>query len=347
MTSGVEKFLSIPSLTAILFVFACLSFLISATETAIISLSKIRLRHMISQKVRNSESVQRLIQKMDRFLAAILVFNNFVNIAISALVTALCVSLFGYKWGIIIATVSTALFIVIVCEITPKVIAIKFSERIALITAPIWEFILKAFKPLISIFSFSSNLIIRMLGLKTGKRSPLITEEELRFMIHVANEEGFVTEEERKMLLRIFEFGDTKVSDVMVPKDKMVGININAKPDELLNIFVEQGHARLPVFKDSLDNVVGIIYARDLLYILRDRGLFLINDLIHDAYFVNERARVSEILKKFQSDKVQMAVIVDDQKRTKGLVTLEDLIEEIVGEIEEKQTLRPLKGKML
>jgi CBS domain containing-hemolysin-like protein len=186
-----------------------------------------------------------------------------------------------------------------------------------------------------------------MLGLKTGKRSPLITEEELRFMIHVANEEGFVTEEERKMLLRIFEFGDTKVSDVMVPKDKMVGININAKPDELLNIFVEQGHARLPVFKDSLDNVVGIIYARDLLYILRDRGLFLINDLIHDAYFVNERARVSEILKKFQSDKVQMAVIVDDQKRTKGLVTLEDLIEEIVGEIEEKQTLRPLKGKML
>ncbi|MCK9604621.1 MAG: CBS domain-containing protein, partial [Candidatus Omnitrophica bacterium] len=162
------------------------------------------------------------------------------------------------------------------------------------------------------------------------------TEEELRLMIELGKEEGFLSDEEGKMLQRIFEFGDTTVADVMVPKGKIVAVNKNATSEDLLNIFVEQGHERLPVYDGSVDNIIGIIYAHDLLYILRDKGLFLLQDLIHEAYYVSSQMRVTELLKKFQSDKLQIAVVIDANKKTLGLVTLEDLTEEIVGEIEER-----------
>jgi putative hemolysin len=123
----------------------------------------------------------------------------------------------------------------------------------------------------------------------------------------------------------------------MIPKEKMVAVNINITSEELLNMFVEEGHARLPVYNGAIDNVVGVIYARDLLYILRDKGLFLLQDLVHKAYYVPEGMRVNELLRKFQADKVQIAIVVDSLKKTLGLVTLEDLTEEIVGEIEEDQ----------
>ena len=328
-----------PHLTIILLLFlALVSFLFSASETSIIALSKIRLRHMVSRGIKRSKSIQRLMAGMDKFIVAILVGNNFVNIAMSAIVTGACVYIFGYKWGIIIATLATAIFIVLICEITPKILAIKHTERIALFIAPLMEVFIRVFTPIIAIFSAASNLIIKLLRIKGAKRSPLVTEEELRMMVELGKEEGFLSAEEGRMLQRIFEFGDIKVSDVMVPKEKIVAVNINTTSEQLLDIFVEQGHARLPVYSGSLDNIVGIIYAHDLLYILRDKGLFVLQDLIHEAYYVPGSMQVSELLKKFQADKIQMAVVTDSRKKNIGLVTLEDLIEEIVGELEEKHT---------
>ena len=162
--------------------------------------------------------------------------------------------------------------------------------------------------------------------------------------------EGVLSEDERKMLYRIFEFGNTKLADVMVPKDKMVAVNISTNSDDLLNIFVEEGHARLPVYSGSKDNIVGIIYARDLLYVLREKGLFLLQDLLHGACFVPGSLRVSEMLRRFQAEKIQIAIITDKNKSALGLVTLEDLLEEIVGEIEEKHSMKgahPRKAKVL
>lgn len=333
-----------PVILISLFVLALLSFFLSASETSIIGLSRIRLRHMVERKIKHAQSIQRLIVKLDKFVVGILVGNNFVNIAISAIVTAVCVLYFGYKWGIIIATLVTGLFIVVLCEITPKILAIKHTERVALFIAPLMELFIKVLNPIIAIFTGASDLIIKMLGIKAAKRSPLITEEELRLMIEMGKEEGFLSDEEGKMLHRIFEFGDIKVSDVMVPKDKMTAVNINFTSEELVNIFVEQGHARLPVYSGTIDNIVGIIYARDLLYILRDKGLFLLQDLLHKPYFVAPNIRVSELLRKFQADKVQMAVVSDKQNKALGLVTLEDLTEEIVGEIKEERD-KPLRNK--
>lgn len=320
----------------LLMVLAILSFFFSASETSIIGLSKIRLKHMLAKGLKRAENIQRLVTNLDKFIVAILVGNNIVNIAISASVTALFIHLMGYDWGVPIATVLTTLFLLVICDIIPKILAIKHTEKLALFTAPLMEVFIKIFHPLIVLFTGASNLILKMLNIPPTKRSLLISEEELRTMIEIGKEEGVLSDEERKMLHRIFEFGDTHLAEIMVPKEKIVAVSINSTPEELLNIFVEEGHARLPVYSGSIENIVGVIYARDLLYILRDKGLFLLQDLVHTAYYVPGSMRVNELMRRFQLYKIQIAIIVDENKKTVGIATLEDLLEEIVGEIEEE-----------
>ncbi|MBL7081909.1 MAG: DUF21 domain-containing protein, partial [Candidatus Omnitrophica bacterium] len=235
-----------------------------------------------------------------------------------------------------ISTFLSSFFVLTLCEITPKILAIKYTEKIALISSPTMQKIIKVLHPIICVFTGISNLILRLIGIKPTRRSPLITEEELRMMIEIGRQEGVLTNEERRMLYRIFEFGDTKVSETMVPKDKMVSVDISITPEQLLDILVEQGYNRIPVYRGNMDNIEGIIYAHDLLYVLRGRGLIVIEDLLHPAYFVAPNKRVNELLRDFQLKKLQIA-IVKDKDKTLGLVTLEDLLEEIVGEIEEEQ----------
>jgi len=324
----------------ILLFLAAISFFFSSAETSIIGLSKIRLRHMLKKGVKRAQSVQRLVTKLDKVIAAILIGNNLVNIAISSIVTGVFVQIYGYHWGVVVSTFTTTVVLLIFCEVTPKILSAKHSDKVALIAAPVMEVVVIILKPLIVLFIGISNLILKIFGIKLSKRSPLITEEELRTMIEMGKEDGVLSEEERKMLHRIFEFGDTKLNDVMVTREKMVAVNIDTNSDDLLSLFVEEGHARLPVYSGSLDNVVGIVYARDLLYILREKGLFLLQDLLQDACYVPESMRVSELLKKFQTEKIQIAIVIDKDKKALGLVTLEDLMEEIVGEIEEKDSKR-------
>ncbi|MDO8488804.1 MAG: hemolysin family protein [Candidatus Omnitrophota bacterium] len=324
----------------ILLILAVLSFFFSASETAIIGLSKIRLRHMLQQGIKRAQSVQRLVVKLDKVIAAILIGNNLVNIAVSSIVTGIFVQIYGYRWGVVVSTFVTTLFLLIFCEVTPKILSAKHAEKVSLFTAPLMEVLLIILKPFIVFFIGISNFILKIFRVGAVKRSPLITVEELKTMIEIGQEEGVLSEEERKMLHRIFEFGDTKLTDVMVPKDKIIAVNINTNSDDLLNIFVEEGHARLPVYSGSEDNIVGMVYARDLLYILREKGLFLLQDLLRGACFVLGSMRVSEMLRKFQAEKTQIAIIVDKNNLALGLVTLEDLLEEIVGEIEEKHSIQ-------
>ncbi len=325
-----------PGVLLILIILAGFSFFFSAAETSIIGLSRIRLRHMLQQGIKRSQSIHRLVTKLDKVIAAILIGNNIVNIAISSIVTGIFVQVYGYRWGVVASTFVTTLILLIFCEVTPKILSAKHSEKVALFTAPLMERVIVILKPLIIFFIGISNFILKIFGVASASRSPLITEEELRTMIEMGKEEGVLSEEERKMLHRIFEFGDTKLSDVMVPKDKIIAVNVNTNSEDLLNIFVEEGHARLPVYNGSVDNVVGIVYAQDLLYILREKGLFLLQDLLREACYVSGSTRVNELLRRFQTEKIQIAIIVDKDKKTLGMVTLEDLLEEIVGEIEEK-----------
>jgi putative hemolysin len=331
-------------LIILLFIFAVFSFFFALAETSIIGLSKIRLRHMLARAVNRSASIQRLVTQSDKFIVSILVGNNFVNIAFSVLVSAIFVNIIGGRWGIIWATLFSAFFILIFCEIIPKILALKNTEKMALFVSPIMEVFIKLINPLTRIFIKISDIMLKVLRIEHPKRSPLITEEELRLMIEVGREEGVLTDEERKMLHRIFEFGDIKLKDVMIPKEKIVALNLNSNSEEMLDIFVEEGHARLPVYRDSIDDIVGIIYARDLLYILRDKSLFILQDLIHKPYFVSPTLKVNELLRKFQIEKIQIAIVIDEKQKTLGMVTLEDLIEEIVGEIEEEYSLENHKN---
>ncbi|MCX7926822.1 MAG: hemolysin family protein [Candidatus Omnitrophica bacterium] len=327
-------------MSGILLFLMLLSAFFSLSETALVALSKIKLRNMLAKGVRRAQYVQRLAAKMDKFIAAILVGNNFVNVAITAIMTVIFVEFLGQKTGIIISTVVTASVVVVFCEVTPKLLATKNPERASLFMAPIMEFIIKVFNPVISLFTRMSNFLLSLFRVESHRRLPLITEEELRLLIEIGKEEGVLTEEERKMLVRIFEFGDIKVKDVMVPLEKIVSVSISATPEQVLDTFAEEGHARIPVYSGSKDNIIGIIYARDLLYILRDGGLFVVADLIQKPYYVSAYMSVNELLRRFQAQKIQIAIVVNEKQKAIGLVTLEDLIEEIVGEIEEIATSR-------
>ncbi|HLD78436.1 MAG TPA: CBS domain-containing protein, partial [archaeon] len=190
--------------------------------------------------------------------------------------------------------------------------------------------------PLASCFAWAGRGLLRTLRIPAAVRSPLVTEEELKVMIQMGREEGILAESELRMLQRIFEFSDSVVREAMVSRDRIAGINLNAKPEDALDVLIEQGHSRIPVYRDSLDQVVGVVYARDVLAIVRHGPLFVLSDLIRPIAFVPETKRVAELLSEFQRDKIQIAIVQDAKGATAGLVTLEDLLEEIVGEIHEE-----------
>jgi len=312
-----------------------LSAFFSMSETALISLSKIRLRHMMSKGTKNAKLVHRLVSKPERLITSILVGNNLVNTGISVIGAAILIYFLGEEMGMVIATICVTIVILTFGEILPKIFAVQRAEKVSLAVAHPLNFVLIVLTPLAKVFNKLANLIIKIFGGEVKQRSPLITEEEIRLMIELGKEEGVLGDEERKMLHRIFEFGDMVVSEVMIPKEKMVTIDIEATDEELLNLLVEEGHARIPVYKGSADNIVGLIHARDLLYIWQNKGLVIIPDLVHPAYFVAKNKRVNELLRDFQKMRIQMAIVIDEDKRSLGLVTLEDLTEEIVGEIDE------------
>lgn len=323
-------------LLVLLGIFFIISFFLSLSETALVALSKIRLRHLIEKGLKNAKIAHKVVSHPDRLITTILVGNNFVNIAVSVIGTAIFIYFFGPKWGMIISTVVVTFFILVFAEITPKLVAAQYPEKVSLLVARPMSFLINILRPIVNVFMGIGNFLIRVLGIRHNPRVPLITEEEIRLMIEVGKEEGAVSDEERKMLHRIFEFGDTLVGEVMAPKEKMAAIKIDAKPEELLDLLVEEGHSRIPVYKDSIEGVIGIIYARDLLHIWHNKGLIIIPDLVQPAYFVRKDKKVNEVLKDFQRMKIQIAIVVDENKKTLGLVTLEDLIEEIVGEIDEE-----------
>jgi len=317
-------------------IFFVFSFFFSLSETALIAISKIRLRHLADKGVKNAKEAQKVVFHIDRLITTILIGNNFVNTAISVIGCAIFVYFFGQKWGMILSTLVMAFLILVLVEITPKLFAAQHPEKVSLLVARPMEFMINLLRPIVNVFIGIGNFLIRFLGGKPKQLAPLITQEELKLMIEVGKEEGAVSDEERRMLHRIFEFGDTRVGEVMIPKENMAAVKIDATPDELLDAVVEEGHSRIPVYKDSVEDIAGIIYARDLLFIWHNKGLIIIPDLIQPAYFVHKDTRVNDVLKNMQRMKIQIAIVVDGNKKALGLVTLEDLIEEIVGEIEEE-----------
>ena len=318
-----------------LVVLLLLSAYFSASETALTSLGKLKMKSLIKREGRRAELLSSWLEDPSRLLATILVGNNIVNVAASVLCTFVLLRLLPETPAGKVGAISTGVMVCLILvfgEISPKTYARQNAERIALRTIRPLSGLSRILSPLIGLLVFVSP------GGGKAKPGPFMTEEEIKRMISLGEEEGVLEEEEKEMIDSIFKFGDTKVQEVMVPRSDMVTIEANQDLDNILKLVMEAGHSRIPVFKGRIDNIIGILYAKDLLNLWEQssRARLKVKDLIHPAYFVPETKKVDELLREFQRQKIHLAMVVDEYGGTAGLVTLEDLLEEIVGEIEDE-----------
>jgi len=321
-----------PELLLVIFFLGFSAFL-SLSEIALVGISKIRLRHMVDRGVRWASTVQKLVTHLDQVITTILVWSNFINAGLTSLVTAACILWLGETAGIAVASVAAGTMVLVLTDIFPKVYAARYADHVSLRVAPAMWFLVPVCRPISQIVTRLTHSALRIVGVAMSARSPLVTEEELRIMIEVGKEEGVLGEHERRMLHRIFEFGDLKVKDVMVPLEQMVVVHEGATHDDMLTVLTEEGHSRIPVYRGSPDRITGIIYAQELLHIWREGWLIVLQDLVHPPYEVSPDIRVTELLQEFQRRRIQIAIVVDKEGRALGMATLEDLTEEIVGEI--------------
>jgi len=308
----------------------------SASETALMSLSKIRLRHMVEENVKGAERVSRLLKSPSRLLGAILVGNNIVNIAASALATSIAIAMFGSVQGVGISTVAMTLLVLIFGEITPKSYASEHSEKLALkVAAPI-SVIMIVMTPVLTAVMFVTGLLIRLLGGSPNKDQPFITEEELKTMVTVSHEEGVLEVEEKKMIYNVFEFGDSQVGDVMTPRTDMVMVEKSAEYEEIVEIFKSERFSRIPVYDETPDNIIGLLNVKDLIFYEPALNVFKLEDFIREPYFTYEFKMTSELFAEMRSKRAAIAIVLDEYGGTAGMVTLEDLVEEIVGDIQDE-----------
>jgi Mg2+/Co2+ transporter CorB len=330
---------SLPVL-ALLALLLALSASLSAAEAAMLAINKVRLRHQLEQGHRRARIVFRLLTRLDRVIGTLLIANNVANVAVSAIGSWIFINRFGPQQGVVIATVVVTVVLLVIGEVTPKLFAATHAEAVAFALARPLELLMRALTPVAAFFTWAARGLLRLLRVPTRRRSPLITEEEIKVMIQMGREAGVLAEQELRMLHRIFEFSDAVVRQVMVPREEVVGIDLNASPEAAIDVLIEEGHSRIPLYRGSLDQVEGVLYVRDLLAMTRHGRLFVLEDLIRPVAFVPEQQRIAELLIAFQRDKTQIAIVRGAKGTTVGLVTLEDLLEEIVGEIHEEMPRR-------
>lgn len=311
-----------------------LSAFFSASETALMSLSKIRIRHMVEDGVKGAKLIEKLTEDPNKLLGSILVGNNVVNIGASALATSVAVKAFGES-GVGIATAIMTILVLIFGEITPKSIAKQRSEGVSLKVSGVVNIIVKILRPFVAIFTFISSTVLKLFGGDLNKDQPFITQEELKTMVDVGEEEGVLEEEEKEMIFNVFEFGDIQVKDVMVQRVDIVALGLDSTYDDVIDIIKEEQFSRIPVYNDSIDDIIGIMYVKDLI-LLNNKDNFKVQDCIREAYYTFEFKKVTELFKEMKKSRNHMAVVLDEYGGTVGIVTIEDLLEEIVGEIEDE-----------
>ncbi len=333
------------SLLAALFLFRVF---LGAAELSLSSANRIRLLQKADEGVKNAQLVLDLTQKTSEFLPVILLMTLLADTGMASIAAVLAARVIPLGPAVATGVVTLAIFIY--AEMVPKTFAINNPERVALVVVRPVMWMTKLLYPLAFIFIRIANLFVRLFGGKIARR-PFVTEEEIKMMVSVGAEEAAIEEEEKEMIHSIFEFGDTIVREVMVPRPDMVAVESKATIEEVLDQIIKVGHSRIPVYEDGIDNVIGLIYAKDLLIYLNrakpGQTETVLKKLMRPAYFVPETKRVSELLKEMQIKKVHMAIVLDEYGGTAGLVTIEDLLEEIVGEIFDEYDLEEAMVEVL
>ena len=318
----------------ILLILLALSAFFSSNETALMSVNKIRLRSLADEgNKRAAMALDILENQTPKLLSAILIGNNIVNISASSLATTLAYSFGGYMVSIV--TVILTVLILIFGEITPKNYATINSEKITLRYIPVFKFLMTIMTPVIFIINLFSRGVMRLMRVDPDAASKAMTEEELRTIVDVSHEDGVIESDEKEMIYNVFDFGDSTAKDVMIPRIDMTFIDINFSYDELMAVFSEDMHTRFPVYEDNTDNVIGIINMKDLLVYPKDKP-FSIRNILREPYFTYEYKATADLMIEMRKASVNLAIVLDEYGATAGLVTLEDLLEEIVGEIRDE-----------
>ena len=319
----------------VLFVLLFLSAFFSSAETAFTSLNKMRIKSFADEGSKRAKLVLSLLDKNTKFLSTILIGNNIVNIAASALTTILAQKLFGNSY-IGLATGILTLLVLIFGEITPKTMASIHAEKMAFIYAPIINLLMILFTPLTFLVSGLAKAVMFILRIDPEKSGAHMTENELLTIVEASAQEGVIEHEEHEMINNVVDFGDTVARDVMVPAINMTCVEDTVTYDELISIFRKDQYSRMPVYHESHDNIIGIIWAKDLLVKYNPKRPFKVTEYMREPFFTFETKKTSELMSELKDKYKSMAIVLDEYGITAGLLTIEDLIEEIVGEIRDE-----------
>ena len=318
----------------ILLILLLLSGFFSSAETALTTVNKIRLRYLAEEGNKRAATTLKITENSGKMLSAILIGNNIVNLSASSLTTSLAYNLGGP--AVAIASVVLTVLILLFGEITPKTLATIHSEKLALLYAPVIDIFMKVMTPVIFVINSLSNLVMLILRIDPNAKMNTMTENELRTIVDVSHEDGVIESEEKEMIYNVFDLGDAKAKDVMVPRVNVTFADIDSSYTELIALFREDKFTRLPVYAESKDNVVGTINMKDLLLFDNNQKDFHVKDILREAYFTYEYKNISELLVEMRTASFNIAIVLDEYGETAGLITLEDILEEIVGEIHDE-----------
>lgn len=324
-------------LLIVLFLLAALT---AASEIALVAASRFKLKRLANDGSGTAKLVLNILEMPEKFLGTILVANNVIETLIAAIITTIVISFVGERSMSVIFATALAAFFIIVFEVAAKTLAARRSEKMALILAGFVRGLIWLLTPVVRVLAVITNFIVKVIAGETKGKAALVTEEEIRSLIKIGTEEGVIHKDKYKMLSKVFDFSNVVVKDVMTPKKEIVAIDVSSKYDDILSIVLETGYSRIPVYKDKPDNIVGIMNMKDLLNLTCNRDLVVLQDIVYPAQFVPNTSKVSELLREFQKGHTHLAVVVDANKNVEGIITLEDLLEEIVGEIEDEYDLR-------
>lgn len=318
----------------ILVVLLALSAFFSSSETALTTVNKIRVRTLAEAGVERAVTLSKVIEQQGKMLSAILIGNNIVNLSASSLMTTLTIKLFGNK-AVGVTTGVLTLLILVFGEITPKTLSTISAESMALRSAGIIYALMYVLTPVIVVVNKLSMGVLMLLKVDPNKKQEMITEDELRTIVEVSHEEGVIETKEKKMINNVFDFGDSLAKDIMVPRIDMVFVNVDATYDELIDIFRKEQYTRIPVYEETTDNVIGIVNVKDLL-LIEDHENFHIRDCLRQPMYTYEYKKNSELMIEMQKSFSNLVIVLDEYGATAGLLTLEDMLEEIVGEIRDE-----------
>ena len=323
-----------PGMYLALLLLLAFSAFFSASETALSSVNRIRMKNKADDGDKKAQRVLGLSDDYDRTLSAILIGNNVVNLYASSLATVLATHIWGNKI-VGIATGILTLLILIFGEITPKTSATLYSETMALRFAKPIYMIMQVLTPVIFIVDKLSQGVLRLLHVDPNKKQDAITEDELRTIVEVSHEEGVIESDEKKMIYNVFDFGDSVAKDIMVPRIDMTFIDVDATFSEVIEVFREVKYTRYPVYEETTDNVIGIINIKDLL-LTENQKKFCIRDYLREPLYTYEFKKTAELMVELRKTQNNIAIVLDEYGATAGLITLEDMLEEIVGEIRDE-----------